>query len=793
MESHMFARLGRWCHDRRWIVLGLWVLALVVGGVVSTALGTESQSEFTLPDVESRRGIEILEDTFGGAGAGQSGSIVFESEQPVTDPAVREPLEHLFEQVRDIEGVTLASPYDEPQGEGDPGGAIRIAREGDRAERIAYAEIELPSDWTYEQAVEVADEIRPLAEDAEAEADGVSIYLGGQTFAEFEEPSSEILGLGFAIVILILAFGSVLAMGLPIGVALFGIGLGSMIVGILSNVVTIPEFATVLGIMIGLGVGIDYALFIVTRYRENLHHGLTTQRATAVALDTSGRAVVFAGTTVVISLMGLLLMGISFVTGLAIGAASVVAITVIASITLLPALLGFAGERVEITRWRGLIAAAAVALALVAAGLGFTAVSGPLILVGVVVLVVGLFVSGLKREVPMRSRKAPEETFSYRWSRAVQHHPVRSVLAGSALLLVLAIPVLSLRLGFSDEGNYPEDSDTRVAYDLLAEGFGPGFNGPLIVASTLPADTDPAVLERVTAALLEADGVAFATPAVTAPDGGAALWRVIPETAPQDEGTTELVERLRDDVIPTAVGDSGLDPAVTGSVAVGVDFSSYLASRLPIFFAAVLTLSFLLLMAVFRSILVPLKAVLMNLLSIGAAYGIVVAGFQWGWLGALLGFEGAPIEPFLPMMLFAIVFGLSMDYEVFLLSRVREEWDRTGDSHESVANGLAATARVITAAALIMVFVFGSFLLENDRVIKLFGTGLATAVLLDATIVRMLLVPATMELLGDRNWWLPKWLDRILPKVDVEGHLDYDEDDADPDAAGEREDELTPV
>jgi len=414
------------------------------------------------------------------------------------------------------------------------------------------------------------------------------------------------------------------------------------------------------------------------------------------------------------------------------------------------------------------------------------------VLFGVVVLVAGLFVSALKREVPMRSRKAPEQTFSYRWSRAVQHHPWRSVAAGSLFLLVMAIPVLGLRLGFADEGNYPEGSDTRTAYDLLAEGFGPGFNGPLIVATEIPEGTDPAALERLGTRLAEAEGVALATPPIVAPDGGAALFRVIPETAPQDEGTTQLVERLRDDVIPGAVGDSGLDPAVTGSVAVGVDFSTYLASRLPIFFAAVLALSFLLLMAVFRSILVPLKAVLMNLLSIGAAYGVVVAGFQWGWLGGPLGFEGAPIEPFLPMMLFAIVFGLSMDYEVFLLSRVREEWDRTGDSHESVANGLAATARVITAAALIMVFVFGSFLLENDRTIKLFGTGLATAIFLDATVVRMLLVPATMELLGDRNWWLPRWLDRILPRIDVEGHLDDDDED-EPDAAGEREQELTPV
>ncbi|HEX7133185.1 MAG TPA: MMPL family transporter [Iamia sp.] len=786
----MFARLGRWCHDRRWIVLALWIVALVAGFAISGSLGTESESDPSLPG-ESQRGIDILEDAFGGAGAGQSGSIVFRADRPVTDPEVREPMEALFAEVARIDGVIVATPYDEPQAPGDPGGAVRISTE-EPAGTIAYAEVEVPSDYSFEEAAAVAEDIRPLIE--EVDAPGVDIYLGGGTFAEFEEPSSEVLGLGFAIVILILAFGSVLAMGLPIGVALFGIGLGTAIIGILSNVVTIPDFANILGVMIGLGVGIDYALFIVTRYRENLHHGLSTRQATAVAIDTSGRAVVFAGATVVISLLGMILMGLSFVSGLAIGAASVVAVTVVASITLLPALLGFAGNRVEITRWRGLVTAGLVALALVLIGLGVpSGVSLALLVAGIVVLVLGFFVSKLRAEVPMRSRKTPEQTFSYRWSRAVQHHPWRSVGAGAALLLVLSIPVLGLRLGFSDEGNYPEGTDTRIAYDLLAEGFGPGFNGPLIVATRLPEGTDPAVLERITTGLTAAEGVAFASPAVTndPEDPTAALWRVIPSTSPQDEGTTDLVARLRDEVIPAAVGDAALDPAVTGSVAFQVDFSTYLASRLPLFFAAVLTLSFLLLMVVFRSILVPLKAVLMNLLSIGAAYGIVVAGFQWGWLGGLFNFDGAPVEPFLPMMMFAIVFGLSMDYEVFLLSRVKEEWDRTGDSRESVANGLAATARVITAAALIMVFVFGSFLLENDRVIKLFGTGLAVAVLLDATVVRMLLVPATMELLGDRNWWLPRWLDRILPKVDVEGHLDVEDDD--PDAADEPEKELLGV
>ncbi|WCO65045.1 MMPL family transporter [Iamia majanohamensis] len=778
----MFATLGRWCHDHRRWVLGIWIVALVVLGGIGGALGTESRSEFTLPDVESRRGVEILEGSFGGAGAGQSGSIVFEADQPVTDPAVRGPMEELFDQVRDIEGVTLSSPY-------DADGARLISTQGEDAGQIAYAEVELPQDATYEEGQAVAEEIRPLAE----QVDAADVYLGGQTFAEFEEPSSEILGLGFAIVILILAFGSVLAMGLPIGVALFGIGLGTISVGLLSHVVTIPDFATVLGVMIGLGVGIDYALFIVTRYREGLHAGLSTRRATTIAIDTAGRAVIFAGTTVVISLLGMLVMQISFVTGLAVAAAAVVAVTMVASVTLLPALLGFAGAKVEVTRWRGLIAAGLVALGLVGVALVSPAAGAVGFVLALVVLVVGSFARPLKREVRMRSRRAPEQTFSYRWSRAVQHHPVRALVAGVALLGVLALPVFGLRLGFSDEGNFPEGTDTRTAYDLLAEGFGPGFNGPLLLATELPEGTDVASLVPITEALQADSGVEQVTGPIPSPEGDAALWQVIPTSAPQDAATTDTVNRLRDDVLPDLEEGAGIDVAVTGSVAVQVDFSEYLASRLLWFFGAVLTLSFLLLMAVFRSLLVPLKAVVMNLLSIGAAFGVVVAGFQWGWLGNLMDFEGAPIEPFLPMMLFAIVFGLSMDYEVFLLSRVREEWARTGDSHLSVANGLAATARVITAAALIMVFVFGSFLLENDRVVKLFGTGLATAIFLDATVVRMLLVPATMELLGDRNWWLPRWLDRLLPKLDVEGEHDDEIDGPDGTSSDEPQRTLEPA
>jgi len=774
----VFARLGRWCFRRRWIVVIAWVATLVIGFSSLSALGTETRSEFSLPDVESKRGADILDESFGGFGAGWGGSVVFHADQGVADPGVREEMSAAFDRIADLGGLNIISPY-------APEGARQIAAEGPEAGKIAYASIELPSDVTQEEATALAEDIRAELPDDLA---GVDVELGGEIFAEFEAPSSEAIGLGFAIFILVIAFGSVLAMGLPIGVALAGIGVGTVLAGFLGHLVSMPDFASILGVMIGLGVGIDYALFIVTRFRENLHAGHDIERATVVAMDTAGRAVLFAGTTVVISLLGMLVMDVTFITGLAIGTAAVVATTLVASLTLLPALLGFAGTRLETTRWRGLIAAGLVALALIGLGAGATAFAVALPL-AVIVLLAGLAVRPLKAEVPRRAPRPTRETAAYRWSRLIQHHPWPAALAGVLVLVVLALPVFGLRLGFPDEGNYPEDTSTRRAYDLRADGFGPGTNGPLVLAARVPGELDIEGLERVTTALGEDPGVAFASPAVPddPEDPSAVVWQVIPTTAPQDEATSETVARLREEVIPEATAGTDLDIAVTGTVAVGVDFSEYLAERLLVFFAAVLTLSFLLLMVVFRSLLVPLKAVVMNLLSIGAAYGVVVAAFQWGWAGPVLGIDGAPVEPFMPMMLFAIVFGLSMDYEVFLLSRVKEEWDRTGDSHTSVADGLAATARVITAAAAIMVVVFGSFLLESNRTVKLFGTGLATAVLLDATVVRMLLVPATMELLGDRNWWLPRWLDRILPTIAVEGH------EADADTPTDEERELEPV
>ena len=756
----MLSTLARLCFRNPWRVVGIWVLALfIVFGAVG-ALGPAYDSSFEIPDSESRRGFDALDNHFGGFGSGQRGTIVFRHADGIDNLAVRDAMEKLFAEVAAIDGVTVSSPYD-----GGAGAANQISADG----TVAYADINLSADLDFTETSEIGVDILGIL----PEVEGLQVDVGGEALAEFATPETEFIGLSFAVVVLIVAFGSVLAMGLPIGTALTGVGIGIGLTTLLSHLTSIPDFASFIAIMIGLGVGIDYALFIVTRYREGLQAGHSPEDAAAAAINTAGRAVIFAGITVVISLLGMLIIGLAFITGMGISAAVTVAVTMLAAITLLPALLGFARDRIEVTRWYALVAAGFVSVALLGIGLGLT----PLILgmpLAVVVFVGGRFVPSLRKIVPRAKDVPVEQTLSYRWSRVVQKHPWFSLLAGSALLLLLASPVLSLRLGFSDEGNYAENTTTRQAYDLLATGFGPGFNGPLLITAEVGQDSDQAVFTSLIGVLENTDGVAsvaapFASDRDNPQNSPAYLVQVIPDTSPQDEATTKLVESLRDNVIPAAIAGSTLEVNVTGTAAANVDFTDYLGGRIIIFFGAVLTLSFLLLMMVFRSLLVPVKAVIMNLISIGAAYGIVVAIFQKGWLGPVLGINEAPIEPFIPMMMFAIVFGLSMDYEIFLLSRVKEAFDRTGDPVGSVADGLASTARVITAAAAIMVVIFGSFVFEDNRITQLFGLGLAMAVLLDATIVRMLLVPATMELLGRRNWWLPGWLGRILPVIHVEG------------------------
>ena len=764
----MYSSLGRRCYRHPWQVLIAWLLIIVIVAGASRGVGSAYGGTPAAPDAESSRGADILDEYFGRIGAVISGRIVFRADQGVDDPAVRDAMTGLFERVRDIDGVTVGSPY-------DPNGGHRIAAQGPEAGRIAYADVDTGADTSAFEAEDIGIEIGRLIDEVGLRSmDGVQVEVGGAWLSDRQPPESEAIGLAFAVFVLILAVGSVVAMGMTVGTALIGVGVGAAGVVLLSNVATVPEFAPTIGIMIGIGVGIDYALFIISRYREWLGHGLSAEDAAAAALDSAGRAVVFAGATVVVSLLGLLLIGLPFVAGLGLAAAITVAVVMAGSVTLLPAVIGLLGDRITTTRFRGVAASALVAVALLGFGSGFR-----LLLVGVplaaVVLVAGAFKTPsnpLRRAVRRREPKPLRQTGWYRLSRMVQSRPWLFAVGGSVVLLVLAAPVLGLRLGFSDEGNFAAETTTRKAYDLISEGFGPGANGPLIVvAEASPDPGEIAALRGLSEALNRTEGVAFASPPIANATVDAFLIRVQPTTGPQDEATEDLVHRMRDDVIPPALDGTGLDALVAGQVAFNIDISDYLAGRIPVFFAAVLGASFLLLMAVFRSLVVPLKAVIMNMLSIGAAYGVVVAVFQWGWLGDLTGVGPAPIEPFVPMMLFAILFGLSMDYEVFLLSRMKEEYERTGDAVNSVADGLAATARVITAAAAIMVVVFGSFVLEDSRPVKLFGFGLATAIAIDATLVRMLIVPSTMELLGARNWWLPRWLDRIIPNLRVEGEL----------------------
>ena len=714
----MLQRLAAWSYRRRRRVLVLWIVALVAVSAIGSSVGSSFSQGFSLSGTESDRATVLLESRFP-ARAGDEGQIVFARSAGVRDAAVQTRMDALFAQVAKVPGVAaVVSPY-------STAGARQVAHDG----TVAYATVQFDK-RAADVPTSTVDAIRTLANSGTAQTDGVRIALGGRMFQQNTGLGpAELIGIFAAIAILLIAFGSLLAMGLPILTALFGIGIGIGLVEVLSHIIATPDFATQLASMIGIGVGIDYALFIVTRYRQGLDDGLQPERAVVRAIDTAGRAVVFAGCTVVISLLGLFLMGVDFVNGLAVGTSATVAIVMLASITLLPAILGFAGHTIDRFSVR-------------------------------------------RRGARERTR---EHSMWYRWSRVIQRRPWPAFVGGLVILVVLAIPLLSMRLAFPDAGGNPTSDTSRRAYDLVSRGFGPGFNGPLVLAAEFPKGADTIALDRLATSLRKASDVVAVMPVAMSPSGNAAVIRVIPGSSPQSQSTTDLVNTLRTRVIPDALRGSVVQVHVGGLTASSIDTSVRLSARLPIFIGAVLVLSFLLLMAVFRSLLVPLKAVIMNLLSIGAAYGGVVAVFEWGWFSGLLGVDKTgPIAPFVPMMMFAILFGLSMDYEVFLLSRIREEYDRTGDNALAVADGLASTARVITAAALIMVTVFGSFVLGASTTIKLFGLGLATAIFVDATVVRMVLVPATMELLGDRNWWFPRWLDRLIPRLHVEAGPDVD-------------------
>jgi putative drug exporter of the RND superfamily len=702
-------RLADLCYRRRRLVLIGWVVVLVVTIMLGGAFPAEHRASYRTPGAESTHAYDLLADRFPARG-GDSIKLVFAGD--IEDPAVQSRIEAELAKVESRPHVTgIDSPY-------SPDGAAQISENG----RIAYAEVHF--DQTFDDLTNDDADFQTKFLDAVDPGPRQGFRVEVTTFTDESGLGSEVIGLIFAAFVLLLAFGSALAMGLPIITALFGLGVGATLGGIASNIIETPDWAATVALMIGLGTGIDYALFIVTRYRQSLHNGLGPREATITAMGTAGRAVLFAGATVVISLLGMLTMGLSYLHGVAGSSVLAVLAVLAASLTLLPAILGFVGRNID--RFR----------------------------------------------VPFTGRASHqgERAFWYRWSRVVQHRPWSAFIAAAVALLILTLPLFSLRLGFPDDGNNQKSETSRTAYDLLTEGFGSGFNGPLLLVADVAGAADPSgTLRDVSETVGATDGVARVAPAVTNPAGDTAIITVFPDAKPQDEATSDLVHRLRDSVLPATLDGTGATVLVGGFTAISIDQSNYISNRLPLFIGAVVLLSFLLLTIVFRSPLVALKAGIMNLLSIAAAYGVMAYAVQGNWFGNLLDMPETPVPAFIPMINFAILFGLSMDYEVFLLSRIREEYVRTGDNRTAVADGLAATARVITAAAAIMVFVFGVFIFDPNVFIRQIGLGLAAAVLIDATIVRMVLVPATMELLGDANWWMPRWLDRILPAVHIEG------------------------
>jgi putative drug exporter of the RND superfamily len=703
-------RLTRWTMAHRRTVLVAWIAAAVALLAGSQAIGSRTSNDFSLPGTSSQRAVDLLQSRFA-AQAGDADQIVFRARAgTVTAPEVRRVVTPLLARIDRLPHVTaVVSPY--------APGAHAVSKDG----TIAFATV------TFDQrAAELpkAAVDRVIATAQSARSPALQVELGGQAIEQAQQASlgfATAVGLLAAIVILLIAFGSFVAMGLPIISALLGLGVGLGLVGLASQVVDLANVATELALLIGLGVGIDYALFIVTRYRDAFReNGGDVQAATELAMNSAGRAVLFAGTTVVIALLGMFALGVSFLNGMAIAASIGVLSVLAASLTLLPALLSFSGARVGATRAR------------------------------------------------RGSRPRTRSAFWARWVGAIQRRPVVAAVGATALMLALAAPALGLRLGTSDAGNDPAGHTTRQAYDLLAQGFGKGFNGPLLLTVRLPATGQTQALTRLTSAVEHTPGVAAVAPAQLNQARDVAAIAAYPTSSPESEQTTALVNRLRDRVIPPIAKETRTTVDIGGSTATGVDFSHVLSSKLPLFIGIVVALSALLLLVVFRSLLIPLQGAAMNLLSIGASLGIVQAIFQRGWLGGVFGVEPGPIDAFIPVLLFAIVFGLSMDYEVFLVSRIREQWLERRDSSAAVREGVVRTGRVIAAAAAVMVVVFASFATNPDRVLELFGVALASAVFLDAIVVRMILLPAVLELLGRRTWALPGWLERRLPRVAIE-------------------------
>ncbi|WP_332642519.1 MMPL family transporter [Aeromicrobium sp.] len=688
--SDLLYRLGRSAATRPWTAIGVWVVLALVVLASSAAFGRELEESFEAPGLDSHRASELLAKAHADEG-GITAHVALEASDATTEVA---PVEVALAELPRVLGTTS-----------------NVSPDGD----IALVRVQYPAVEHLEKAD--LDNLKEAVAELSAES-SLTLEAGGDLFFAFEEAPTglgEVAGIVVAMIVLLIAFGSFVAMGLPIGMALFGLVVGVTSMKLVTYLIDIPAWAPELAAMVGLGVGIDYALFLVTRHRENLAQGMPVPEAVGRALATAGQAVLFAGGTVVVAILGLLVAGIPFVTGGGVAISAMVLVMVLASVTLLPALLGLAGHRIN-----------------------------------------------GRRRTPHR----PSGGW-YRWGAHVTRNATAYLVGGAVLMIALAAPVLALNLGFPDDGTKPESRTERRAYDLIAEGFGPGANGPLVIAVDVSQDAQ--IVTALGDAVAGDPGIASVGDPSIDLEAGVATIVAQPTTSPQDEATQRTVARLRNEVFPAVLDGTSATAHVGGQTATFADLGDRVQERMPRFVAAVLVLSFLLLTLLFRSVLVPLKAVLMNLLSVGAAYGVLVMVFQWGWVAGLIGVEQAvPIVSFIPLFMFAILFGLSMDYEVFLLSRVREEYRRHGDNTRAVIEGIAGTGRTITAAALIMVAVFSGFVLGSDPVVKMMGVGLATAILLDATVVRLMLVPATMKLLGDLNWWLPGWLDRLLPNLDPE-------------------------
>ncbi|MFC9508691.1 MMPL family transporter [Streptomyces sp. NPDC057002] len=710
------AALARWCVQRRLVTVLLWLLACAGVAAGAAVAGSAYSNDYQVPGTESGRATQLLHEGFPQLG-GDSDTVVWHTTSGTVRAAdVEQTMTRTLDRVENLPGVaSVTSPYDGP-------GTGRVSEDA----RTAYATI------TFDDRAEDIDqgEAKAVVDTAKsAETDGLQVELGGSAVALTQSSGghiAEIVGVVVAAVVLFLAFGSLAASLLPIATALVGVGTAYAGIVLLGHAMTVADFAPMLGMLIGLGVGIDYALFIVTRHRRGLKRGLSVTEAATNAVATTGRAVVFAGATVCIALLGMLILRLSFLNGVAIAASLTVVLTVAASVTLLPALLSFIGTRALSRRERRRLAE-----------------------------------HGPEPELPTG--------FAARWSAFVERHP--KVLGAVALVVmaVLALPTFSLHLGTSDQGNDPKAATTRQAYDLLADGFGPGVNGPLTLVTNVDGADDKLALDNLDGTLRATDGVASVTPVTFDSGGHTAYLTVVPESSPQSKQTSDLVDRLRDEVLPRAETGTSLDVQVGGMTAGYDDFADVIVSKLPVFVGVVIGLGCLLLLLAFRSVGIPLKAAAMNVAAVASAFGVVVAMFQWGWGSELLGLGSAgPIEPFLPVIMVSVLFGLSMDYQVFLVSRMYEEWLETGDNRRAVRVGLAETSRVINSAAVIMISVFLAFVLSGDRVIAMFGIALAAAVALDAFVLRTLLVPALMHMLGGANWWLPRWLDKRLPRISIE-------------------------